>query len=223
MKKLATTSAFAILALSATLPGNTQTLRGITKLNESNLRLPALTITGVTLSTTPDGGLVETTTGLETLRVEIPTSSTSKTVIETYAGTAVKEVTLFNPRSYSNLNPGTKVNNQGPAEGYPYICGAAAPGQAANAAGTYTDPGSGVEVNTGPGEPPRNYAGEDVANVSPGNSSPNPLASAVLSAGTQFARQPYLSSGAFGNGLPNTAPLQITPFTAGVYYPDCGG
>ncbi len=223
MKRAALASALAILSIGITYPGKSQSMRGITDLNQSNLRLPALTITGVTLSTTPDGGLVETTSGLERLRVEIPTSSTSKTIIETYAGTAVKEVTLFDPRTYSNLNPGTKVINQGPAEGYPYICGASAPGQAPNIASTYTDPGSGVTVNTGPGQAPRNYAGEDVANITPGNPSPNPLASTVLSAGTQFARQPYLSAGAFGNGLPNTAPLQITPFPAGIPYPDCGG
>ena len=223
MRILIASSLLASLALGLPWSAEAQSLRGITSINESNLRLPALTITGVTLSTTVDGGLVETTTGLERLRVEIPTSSSTKTVIETYSGTAVEKVTLFDPRTYSNLNPGTKVNNQGPAEGFALICGAAAPGQAANIAGTYTDAGSGVTVNTGPGEAPRNYAGEDVSNVSPGNSSPNPLASTVLSAGTQFARQPYLSSGAFGNGLPNTAPMQISPFPAGVNYPDCGG
>jgi hypothetical protein len=223
MKSAAFASLLTILSIDVTCPGQAQSLRGITDLNQTNLRLPTLTITGVTLSTTPDGGLVETTSGLERLRVEIPTSSSTNTIIETYAGTAVKEVTLFDPRTYSNLNSGTKVNNQGPSEGFPYICGAAAPGQAPNTASTYTVPGSSVTVNTGPGQAPRNYAGEDVANVSPGNPSPNPLASNVLSAGTQFARQPYLSAGAFGNGLPNTAPLQITPFPAGIPYPDCGG
>lgn len=218
MKRSAFVIALTLLSIGVACPGRSQSLGGITDLNQSNLRLPALTITGVTLSTTPDGGLVETTSGLERLRVEIPTSSTTNTVIETYAGTAVKEVTLFDPGTYSNLNPGTKVNNQGPAEGYPYICGAAEPGQAPNVPGI-----SSAGFPTGPGEAPRNSVGEDVANVSPGNSSPNPLASTVISAGTQFARQPYLSSGSFGNGLPNTAPLQITPFPAGIAYPDCGG
>ena len=205
-----------------------QTSRGITQFNQSNLRLPALTITGVSMNTTDYLGLVETVMGLESQRVEIPTSSNTKTVIQTYAGTAVESVTLFDPATFSNSNPGTKVNNQGPSRSYPYICGAAAAGQAPNVASTYTDPGSGITVNTGPGEAPRNAAGQDVSQVTPGNSSPNPLAGdylnpTIVSAGTQFARQPWLSSGSFGNGLPSTGPLQITPFTSSGYYPDCGG
>jgi len=220
MSKPAAASALLAIALSASLPGSAQSLRGITRLNQSQ-NLPSLTITGVTLSTTSDGALVETTTGLQRQKVEIPPSNT---VISTYTGTAVKSVTLFDPRSYSNLTPGTSVNDQGPAEGYPYICGAAAPGQAANISGTYTDPGTGATMFTGPGEAPKNAWGDDQPTAAfLGTNNPNPLSATVVSAGTQFARQPWLSSGSFGNGISNTAPLQITPYPSGVPYPDCGG
>jgi len=220
MTNLPARLALSVLALSAALPAGAQSLRGITRVNQSQ-NLPKLTITGVTLSTTADGALVETTTGLERQRIEIPTS---KTVISTFTGTAVKSVTLFDPRSYRNQNPGTSVNDQGPAEGYPYICGAAAPGQAANVPGTYTDPGTFASMNTGPGEAPKNAWGDDQTTAQAfGTNDPNPLSATVVSAGTQFARQPWLSSGSFFNSIPNTAPLQITPYPAGVPYPDCGG
>ena len=222
MKQLLLRLCLASTALALPLGAAAQSLRGITSINNSRMSLPALTITGVSLSTTADGELVETTTGLDRLRVEIPTSSNTKTVIETYTGTSVEEVTLFEPRTFTNSNAGTRVVDQGPEDDYPFICGAAAPGQAANVSGTYNDP-SGASMFTGPGEAPKNYAGEDANSVTGGNPNPNPLAGAVLSAGTMFARQPYLSSGSFGNGLPNTAPLQLTPFPSGVAYPDCGG
>ncbi len=222
MKQLLLRLCLASTALALPLGAAAQSLRGITSINNSRMNLPALTITGVSLSTTADGGLVETTTGLDRLRVEIPTSSNTKTVIETYSGTSVKEVTLFAPRTFTNSNAGTRVVDQGPEDVFPFICGAAAPGQAANVPGTYIDP-SGASMSTGPGEAPKNYAGQD-ANSSGDDPNPNPLALAVLSAGTMFARQPYLNSGSFLNpGLTNTAPLQITPFPSGVAYPDCGG
>lgn len=226
MKRLLPTSLLALVALATPISASSQSLRGITSINQSNLRLPALTITGITLSTTDDGGLVEATTGLERLSVEIPTSGNTKTVIQTYAGTSVKEVTLFDPRTYSNLNAGTQVDDQGPAENFPYICGAAAPGQAPNVPGTYTENigGTNYTATTGPGEAPKNAYGDDAIDaVTFGTRDPNPLASQVVSTGTMFARMPYLNSGSFLNGIPNTGPLQITPFPSGIAYPDCGG
>jgi hypothetical protein len=103
-----------------------QSLRGIQRINETNLRLPPLTITGVSFMTTEDQGLVEITTTLQRQRVEIPTSSSTTSVIDTYTGTAVREVTLFDPRTYNDLNPNTTINTEGPANRNPNNCGALA-------------------------------------------------------------------------------------------------
>lgn len=103
-----------------------QSLRGIQRINETNLRLPPLTITGVSFMTTGDQGLVEITTTLQRQRVEIPTSSSTTSVIDTYTGTEVREVTLFNPSTYNDLNPNTTVNTQVPANNNPNNCGALA-------------------------------------------------------------------------------------------------
>ena len=197
-------------------------LRGISSINQINMRLPELTTTAVSMETTSDLGLVETTTSLERQRISLP-SSGKQQVIDIYAGTSVESVTLFNPTTYSSSNPNTDVDNPGPSEANPNICSATAPSSASlTSAGNYTDPNVGVNMATGPGEAPKNAYGQDQA-AAPAADDPNPLAATVMSAGTQFARQPYFSSGSSGNGLPNTAPLQITPFPAGVDYPDCGG
>jgi hypothetical protein len=103
---------------------NAQSLRGIQRINETNLRLPPLTITGVSFMTTEDQGLVEITTTLQRQRVEIPTSSSTTSVIDTYTGTAVREVTLFDPRTYNDLNPNTTIDTQGPVSENPNYCGA---------------------------------------------------------------------------------------------------
>ncbi len=196
-------------------------LRGISSINRINMRLPAQTTTGVSIETTSDLGLIETTTSLDRQRITLPGSGKDQ-VIDVYAGTSVKSVTLFDPATYSSSNPNTEVNDQGPADNYPYICSATAPSSASlTSAGTYTDPDVGIAMATGPGEAPKNAYGEDQAAAL--SHAPNPLDATVLSAGTQFARQPYLNSGAFGNGLPNTAPMQISPFPAGIDYPYCGG
>ena len=100
-----------------------QSLRGIENINRTNLRLPPLTITGVSFMSTAEQGLVEVTTTLERQRVEIPTSSSSTTIIDTYAGTAVREVTLFNPSTYNDLNPNTTINAQEDSKS-PDNCGA---------------------------------------------------------------------------------------------------
>jgi hypothetical protein len=116
---------FSALLLACSNAG-AQSLRGIQRINETNLRLPPLTITGVSFMTTADQGLVEMTTTLERQRVEIPTSSSTTSVIDTYTGTAVREVTLFDPRTYNDLNPNTTINTEGPANGNPNNCGALA-------------------------------------------------------------------------------------------------
>lgn len=173
-------------ALALPLGAAAQSLRGITSINNSRMNLPALTITGVSLSTTADGGLVETTTGLDRLRVEIPTSSNTKIVIETYAGTSVKEVTLFNPSTFTSTSAGTIADAQD-NDLSPFVCSATSPGQAANSAGA--------------------------AGATPDR---NPLDDTVVAAGTIFARQPFLSSGSGFDGSNGIGSLQITPAPVGV-------
>lgn len=112
--------------LLACSDANAQSLRGIQRINETNLRLPPLTITGVSFMTTGDQGLVEITTTLQRQRVEIPTSSSTTSVIDTYTGTEVREVTLFDPSTYNDLNPNTTINTQGPANDNRNNCGALA-------------------------------------------------------------------------------------------------
>ena len=224
-KTILSITAMGILC-SATTKVNAQTLPSMSltgiSVSKVGLKLPKATTTSVSLSTSADTGLVETTTTLDRQRITVPTTSTETQVIDIYAGTTTKSVTLYSPTTFTETSANTSIIGSGPADEFPYICSATAPGQAPNVSGTYTDPNIGVNMATGPGEAPKNARGENQA-TAPVGEEPNPLMASVLSAGTQFARQPYLNSGSFGNGLPHTAPLQISPFPAGVAYPDCGG
>lgn len=101
-----------------------QSLRGIEGMNGTTLRLPSQTIVGVSIESAGDGGLKEVTTGLLKQRIEVNQTPNIKTVVDTYAGTAVKEVTLFSPSTFSDANRGTTVSNQGPASRDPNNCGA---------------------------------------------------------------------------------------------------
>lgn len=101
-----------------------QSFRTIGRVNTGNLSLPGQTITSVTIETTAAGGLREVTTSLTKQNISIPQTPNTSSVVSTYAGTAVKEVTLFDPTSFSNSNPGTTETGQGPAYTSPNNCGA---------------------------------------------------------------------------------------------------
>lgn len=115
---------FLLTVLSSGPALRSQTLRGTEKINSVDLRLPALTVTGVSIGTSADGALVKTTTGLERQQIELQTVPNNKIVLSTYAGTAVRSVTLFDPQTFSTSTPGTTVNINGPASESPNNCGA---------------------------------------------------------------------------------------------------
>jgi len=83
-------------------------------ITKSRVELPKLNVIGVSLQTTSDGGLIQVTSELVRQRVEIPsaTSPTRTTTIDTYAGTAVKSVTLFDPASFQDTTPSTTIGSQ---------------------------------------------------------------------------------------------------------------
>jgi hypothetical protein len=78
-----------------------QSFRGIESINSTNLRLPTLTVTGVTLNTTSDGALTQTVTTIDRQQIEIPALSNKKTVIDTYSGTSVNTITLYDPTTFA--------------------------------------------------------------------------------------------------------------------------
>lgn len=185
---------------SPSLPPTPPTLR-LRSVSVGRQSLPGLdvdgVVTGVSLGTTSSGGLTQTVSGLITQDVELPSLSGEKVVVKTYAGSAVREITLFNPASDAWADS-TGSQDQ---ENLPYICGASAPGQPANA---------------NPGSAPQRDGGYD----------PNPLDAKVVAAGTMFESRPYASSG----GATGT-PLQLVPFPGryldgslaqGVSLPNCG-
>ena len=211
-------------------------LRGIAEINPTNTKLPKLTTTGVSIETTSDLGLVSKTSSLERQRIELPSTSAGKSVIDVYAGTSVESVTLFAPATFTESRSNTSVDS-GNNESYPYICSAHSPSSASyTTAGTYTDPTANIAMATGPGEAPKNAYGNNQAQAAAAalrgeKVNPNALAGSTVAANTVFARQSYLSSGSFGNGLANTGPLQVVPFPSGLTFrgnnsqtfPDCGG
>lgn len=103
-----------------------QSLRGIESINSANIRLPALTVTGVTLDTTSAGALTQTVTTLDRQQIELPALTKNKTVIDTYAGTSVNTQTLYDPATFAIGTPASNnPNNCGaltranPASGNP--------------------------------------------------------------------------------------------------------
>jgi hypothetical protein len=120
-------------------------------ITKSRVELPKLNVIGVSLQTTSDGGLIQVTSELVRQRVEIPsaTSPTRTTTIDTYAGTAVKSVTLFDPASFQNTTPGTTIGSQ-PNMYEPNNCGTLSRTNGSPTA-TYAYP---VETSTLPAQNP---------------------------------------------------------------------
>jgi hypothetical protein len=131
--------------------GHTSTRVDGQSITRSKVELPELTVTGVSLQTTSNGGLVQVRSGLVRQRVEIPstTSPTKTTTIDIYAGTAVESVTLFDPASFENSTPGTTVGSQTVMD-QPNNCGALSRTNATPTA-TYAYP---VETGTLPAQNP---------------------------------------------------------------------
>ena len=115
------------------------------------VELPALTVTGVSIQTNSDGALIEATSALVRQRVEIPsaTSPIKTTTIDTYTGTAIKAVTLFDPSTFRDPNPSGNTDSQSIMTN-PNNCGGMSRTNASPAA-TYTYP---VEAGTLPAQNP---------------------------------------------------------------------
>jgi hypothetical protein len=186
-----------------------QTLRqiGITR---QSARVPQLVITSSSVSLNSNNALVQTTAGLEKQKVEIAVPGSPKTVIETYAEASVDEITLFDPSTYAEASANTGVRSQDNNK-LPFICGASSPTNAPNLQGGSVS--DGVEtLQTGPGLAPSIFTGAiDNSRTTDGSrtNDPNPLAATVLGAGTNYARNPYSSSGSDGENSATLGPQQI--------------
>jgi len=124
----------AMLSLGSNTMAKSQTLKGVKSGSSVELRLPALTITGVTMNTTSDGALIQTTMGLTRQQIEINNLTNKKTIIDTYAGTSVRSTTLFDPQTFSAGTPASKTPNN---------CGALTrndPASGSSSPATYTYP-----------------------------------------------------------------------------------
>ena len=226
--KTNTTLAISIITQLITLvcvaPGKSQTLRQI-GLTRQSARTPEITITSSSVSINSAGALVQATAGLEKQKIEINTPGSPKTVIDVFAETSVNEITLYDPSSYAEASANTSVIDQD-SNRSPAICGAAGGGNAPN---TNTIPPETITdgtqfLNTGAGQAPSIFTAAVESPPTTPNSrtnDPNPLAATVLGAGTEYERQPYLSSGIGGGAT--TGPLQIVSPNVATVLTSCGG
>ena len=202
-------------------PVHSQTLRQI-GLTRQSARTPEITITSSSISVSSTGALVQATAGLERQKIEINTPGNPKTVINTFAETSVDEITLYDPSTYAEASANTSVIDQDKNRS-PAICGAAGGGNAPNTipAGTITD-GS-ENLNTGAGQAPSIFTAAVESPPATGGSRtnvPNPLVATVLGSGTEYERNPYLSSGTGGSAT--TGPLQIVSPNVSTVLTSCG-
>ena len=185
-----------------------QTLRqiGITR---QSARVPQLVTTSSSVSLNSNNALVQTTAGLEKQKVEISVPGSPKTVIETFAKTSVNEITLFDPSTYTEANANTGVSPQDKNK-LPFICGASAPTNSPNVRGSTSD--GTQNLTTGPGQAPSIFTNAIDNTRTTDNSrtgDANPLDSTVLGAGSNYARNPYSSSGSGGENDATLGPQQI--------------
>ena len=203
-------------------PGNSQTLRQI-GLTRQSAKTPEITITSSSVSISSEGALVQATAGLEKQKIEINTPGSPKTVIDVFAESSVNEITLYDPSTYAEASANTSVIDQD-ADRLPAICGAAGGWNAPNTipAATITD---GTQfLNTGAGQAPSIFsAAVETPPTTPNarTNDPNPLVATVLGAGTEYERQPYLSSGTGGSAT--TGPLQVVSPNVSTVLTSCGG